>query len=113
MAGVWFFTDNDDFFGGRQRSQDPLSVFQVHAGYNWRPGFWIAADLTFYTGGQTAVNGLPGNDLQRNSRYGVTLSVPLIASWSAKLAWSRGLTTAIGGNFQTFSIALQYRWFNR
>lgn len=111
-AGVWFFTDNNDFFGGRRRSQNPLPVFQWHTGYSWRPGLWIAADVTYYTGGQTTVNGVPGNDLQRNTRYGATLSVPLAAQWSAKFAWSRGLTTRIGGDFQTFSVALQYRWFN-
>jgi len=112
-AGVWLFTDNTDFFRGRRRSQDPLPVFQWHGGYNWRPGLWIAADVTYFTGGQTSVNGVQDNDVQRNVRYGLTLSFPLSAQWSGKLAWSRGLTTSIGGNFQTISVALQYRWFNR
>lgn len=112
-AGVWLFTANNDFFGGRQRTQDPLPVFQLHGGYNWRPGFWLAADVTYFTGGQTGVNGVKDQDLQRNVRYGVTLSFPLSSQWSGKLAWSRGLVTTIGGNFQTVSLALQYRWFNR
>jgi hypothetical protein len=112
-AGVWLFTDNTDFFGGRRRSQDPLPVFQWHGGYTWRPGLWLAADMTYFTGGQTSVNGVQDNDVQRNVRYGVTLSFPLSAQWSGKLAWSHGLTTSIGGNFQTISVALQYRWFNR
>ena len=112
-AGVWLFTDNTDFFGGRRRSQDPLPVFQWHGGYTWRPGLWLAADMTFFTGGQTSVNGVQDNDAQRNVRYGVTLSFPLSTQWSGKLAWSRGLTTSIGGNFQTISVALQYRWFSR
>ena len=112
-AGVWLFTDNTDFFGGRRRSQDPLPTFQWHGGYNWRPGLWLAADVTYFTGGQTSVNGVQDKDVQRNVRYGLTLSFPLSAQWSGKLAWSRGLTTSIGGNFQTISVALQYRWFNR
>jgi hypothetical protein len=112
-AGVWLFTDNTDFFGGRRRSQDPLPTFQWHGGYNWRPGLWLAADVTYFTGGQTSVNGVQDKDVQRNVRYGLTLSFPLSAQWSGKLAWSRGLTTSIGGNFQTISVALQYHWFNR
>jgi hypothetical protein len=112
-AGVWLFTDNTDFFGGRRRSQDPLPVLQWHGGYNWRPGLWIAVDMTYFTGGQTSTNGAEDQDLQRNVRYGVTLSFPLAAQWSGKLAWSRGLTTSSGGNFQTVTVALQYRWFNR
>ena len=112
-AGVWLFTDNDDFFGGHRRSQDPMPTFQWHGGYTWRPGLWLAADVTYFTGGRTRVNGVEDQDYQLSARYGVTLSVPLAAKWSAKLAWSRGLVTRVGGNFQTISIALQYRWFNR
>jgi hypothetical protein len=32
------------------------------------------------------------------------------------MAWTNNdcrLTSNIGGDFQTFSVALQYRWFNR
>jgi hypothetical protein len=112
-AGVWLFTDNDDFFGGHRRSQDPMPTFQWHGGYTWRPGLWLAADVTYFTGGRTHVDGVEDQDYQLSVRYGVTLSVPLTAEWSAKLAWSRGLVTRVGGNFQTISIALQYHWFNR
>ncbi len=28
-AGVWFFTDNTDFFGGKTREQDPIGSFQM------------------------------------------------------------------------------------
>ena len=112
-AGVWVFTDNTEFFGGKRRSQAPLAVFQWHGGYTWRPGLWIAADVTYLTGGRTSINGVQNQDLQSSTRYGITLSVPLAAQWSTKLAWSRGLSTRIGGNFQTVAVALQYRWFNR
>jgi hypothetical protein len=111
-AGVWLFTDNDDFFGGHQRSQAPMPVFQWHGGYTWRPGLWLAADMTYFAGGRTSINGVEDHDLQSTVRYGVTLSVPLAAQWSAKVAWSRGLITRVGGNFQTVSLSLQYRWFN-
>jgi hypothetical protein len=110
-AGVWLFTNNNDFNGGQRRSEDPIPVFQWHGGYTWRPGLWIAADVTYFMGGRTSVNGVQDEDLQRSVRYGVTLSVPLDARWSAKLAWSRGLITRVGGDFQTLSVALQYHWF--
>jgi hypothetical protein len=29
-AGMWIFTDNDDFFGGHVRGQDPIWTFQAH-----------------------------------------------------------------------------------
>lgn len=112
-AGVWLFADNTNLAGGNTRSQDPLYTYQVHGGYTFRPGLWLAADATYYRGGQTSVNGADKQDLQENSRYGVTLSLPLSTSWSTKLAWANGYSTRIGGDFRTASITFQYRWFDR
>ena len=110
--GVWLFTDNSDFFGGQRRSQDPVYTTQGHVSYTFRSGLWLSADATFYRGGRTSVDGVDKADLQQNSRYGLALSVPLSTGVSVKLDWSRGLTTRIGGNFDTFGVALQYRWFD-
>jgi hypothetical protein len=112
-AGVWFFTDNSDFFGGNDRSQAPLWSFQIHAGYNFRPGLWLAADATYYRGGETSLNGTEKNDLLASSRYGLTLSIPLADAVSVKLAWSTGLTSRGGADFDAFGLFLQYRWYDR
>jgi hypothetical protein len=110
-AGVWLFTDNDDFFGGQHREQDPITSFQLHASYTFRPRLWLAVDSTWYTGGRSTVDGARRNDLQSNARIGVTLSLPLGARQSLKLTWTDGATTRIGGDFSTFGVAWQYAWF--
>ncbi len=76
-AGVWLFTDNNDFFGGQVKRQDPLASYQVHVVYTVRPRLWAAFDFTYYSGGATTVNGQSKNDRQDNTRGGVTLSVPM------------------------------------
>jgi hypothetical protein len=85
---------------------------QATTGGPARPGLWLAADVTYFTGRRTSVNSVEDLDLQRSVRYGVTLSVPLASHCGLQLSWSRGLVTRVGGNFQTFSAALQYRWFD-
>lgn len=112
-AGAWLYTDNDNFFGGRHRSQDPLYIGQVHAGYNFRPGLWLALNAALNSGGRTTVNGLESDDEQHNSRYGATLSVPFAPGWSAKLAWSKGFVTRAGGDYEVIAVAFQYRWFDK
>jgi Putative MetA-pathway of phenol degradation len=112
-AGAWVFTDNSDFFRGNLRGQEPIAVVQLHGGYNFRPGLWLAADVTYYTGGETSVNGTSGHDTQAVSRYGLTLSLPVVEGLSVKLAWSTWLTARAGGSFDTYGLALQYRWFDR
>ena len=111
-AGVWLFTDNDNFASGHRRSQDPLETYQFHLGYNFRPGLWLAADFGHYVGGRTAIDGVQKDDAQSNSRVGMVLSAPIGPGWSAKLAFSKGTVVRVGGDYRIASIAIQYRWFD-
>ncbi|MBK4736764.1 transporter [Noviherbaspirillum sp. DKR-6] len=108
--GVWLYGENDEYFGGSRREQDPLALVQLHAGYNFRPGMWLATDLSFSSGGRSRVDGLEKQDRQQNSRYGLTFSLPLGSGWSMKFAWARGLVTRVGGNFESVGVSLQRAW---
>ena len=112
-AGAWWFEDNDNFFGGQRREQDPLASAQVHVSYTFKPRLWLALNTTYYEGGQTTVNGASKNDRQSNSRAGITFSMPVGQKYSIKFNWSRGATTRIGSNFTSFGIGLQYAWLDK
>jgi hypothetical protein len=111
-AGVWLYTDNDDFFGGNHREQDPIGALQGHVSYTFRPRLWLAADATYYTGGRTTVNGIENADLQANSRYGMTFSAPVWRRNSVKISGTTGGTTRIGGSFDSIAVAWQFLWFD-
>jgi hypothetical protein len=109
-AGVWLFTTNDTFYTGSSiRTQDPITALQGHASYTIRPRLWFALDGTWYSGGATTVDGVKGDE-QRNSRLGATLSLPINARQSAKVAFSTGATTRIGGDFNTIAVSWQLSW---
>jgi hypothetical protein len=110
-TGTWLFTPNDDFFGGSRREQGPLLAVQGHFSYTFRPRLWLAGDATFYTGGRTTVDGVEKADLQRNTRLGLTLAVPVTRKTGLKASWSRGIVTRVGGDFQTFAVGYQVLWF--
>jgi hypothetical protein len=110
-AGVTFFADNVDYYGGQVRKQDPLGSYQAHAVYNLSPRSWIAADFTFYSGGASTIGDQAKDDRQGNTRGGLTLSVPCGNQQSLRLAWANGVSTRIGTKFQTFNLGWQYRWF--
>jgi hypothetical protein len=112
-AAGWFFTTNNDFFGGQVRTQKPIWAFQGHVAYAFRPRLWLAASATYYTGGETSLDGVPRADLQKNSRISLTGSIPLGRQQSLKLFWARGATTSIGADFTTYSITYQLLWFDR
>jgi hypothetical protein len=112
-AGAWLFTNNRNFARGNVRSQDPIGALQLHATYMIRPHMWLAVDGTYYTGGRTTINGERNIDLQKNSRVGITLALPMGRSQVLKFAYSRGARTTIGGDFDTLGISYQYVWFDR
>jgi hypothetical protein len=109
-GGAWYFYDNDDYFGGVRKEQDPVTSVQGHVAYTFRRNLWLAADATYYWGGRTTVDGERSPELQKASRVGMTLSVPLTAQYSVKLAWSSGVTTRIGADFTTYGLTVQRVW---
>ena len=110
QAGATLFTDNNDFYNGNTRSQDPLYSFQGHAIYNSRSGIWGSVDATYVTGGRTTLNGALNDDLQQNWRVGGTLAFPVDTHNSVKLYASSGVSARTGNSFDLIGIAWQYRW---
>jgi hypothetical protein len=109
-GAVTFFTSNDNFFNGGERSQAPLWSAQAHVVHSFRSGIWASFDATFFTGGRTTFNGSVGDDLQRNWRLGATLAVPLDRRLSVKFYASSGVSARTGNNFDLVGAAVQYRW---
>ena len=110
FLGVWLFTDNHDFAGGRTRKQDPILSTQFHLTRTFRRGLWAAFNANFYTGGRTTINGTPNLDLQRNSRVGATVALPLGRAQALKIAYSRGAYTTIGADFDSLGVSYTYAW---
>jgi len=109
-GGVRFYTNNEDFFGGKIREQAPIYSVQGHLVYHFGHGIWAAADSTFYTGGQTTVNGLTRDNRLENSRVGATLALPVNRYNSVKLYYSTGVSGRAGSDFDMTGITWQYRF---
>jgi hypothetical protein len=55
----------------------------------------------------------PASSRQNNARLGGTLSLPVGARQSLKIAYSTGTSTRTGADFTTLAAAWQYLWFDR
>ena len=109
-AGVFFFSKNDDYFGGKTLEQDPVYTTQAHVTYSFGRGIWAALSLTYDYGGRTTIDGVRSDDLQNNSRVGATLALPVNRNNSIKLYASSGVCTSTGTDFDLVGIVWQYRW---
>jgi outer membrane putative beta-barrel porin/alpha-amylase len=107
-GGFWLFTDNDQYYpGSSERHQNPIGTLQGHLSYTFGRRAWAAVNGTWYSGGTSQIDGVGKADLQRNTRLGATLSLPLSSRQSLKFAYSAGATTRIGSDFRTLTVAWQ------
>ncbi len=109
-AAATFFTDNDDFYGGKTRAQDPIYSMQTHVIYGFPSGIWASLDATYFAGGRTTIDGVRNSDLQQNWRVGGTLAFPVDRNNSIKFYASSGVAARTGNEYDLVGVAWQYRW---
>jgi hypothetical protein len=109
LAG-WFYSDNQDFNGGKTRSQGAILSTEGHARLTVSPSVWASLDGNFWVGGRTTVDGVDNDDLQRNSRVGLTLAWRVAPGHGVRFAASRGAFTRIGGDFTSMGVSYSYSW---
>src|SRR6516165_7363873 len=107
---VTFFTDNPDFFNGKNFAQAPLYLVRGSIIHNFESGAWISLDGSYFTGLRTTVNGVKGDNEQENVRAGLTLALPVDRQNLVKLNATTGIYTRTGSDFRLVGIAWQYRW---
>jgi hypothetical protein len=112
-GGGWVFSMNSEFLS-RIQTQRPIGSIEGHLSYDFKPRLWFSLDSNFWFGGSTKLDGV-GNSAtaQRNSRVGMTSSIPLSRHQSLKISYNNGAYTKYGGNFQNISVAWQYSWLGR
>lgn len=107
QGGLWLFDDNDDFLG-MTREQDEIYFAQLHLIRRFSPGFWASLDLNGYRGGRSKVDGRRLNDLQRDSKIGVTLVYPFSKRQAVKLSYAQGSVNDSDKSFDIYTVSLQH-----
>lgn len=111
LAGMaTIYTNNNSFMGSNTLSQNPIYSGQTHVIYYFANTAWISVDATYYTGGQSYLNGLPVSGSQENWRYGSTFSYPVNKNNSIRLTASTGGYSRTNNSYDLYGISWQYRW---
>lgn len=109
-AGAWFYSNNDEFLGNFELSQDPFLVAKVNVIRSIRPGLWWAVGTGYGQGGRTLVNGEPRNTKQKNWRLTALLVYPLSPTQGLSLTVVSGRTFQAGPDFDVIALAYQIAW---
>ena len=106
-AGI-FYTSNTNFMGGNSLSQNPVYSTQTHAIYYFQNTAWISVDATYFTGGQSYLNGTPISGSQENWRFGTTMSYPVNKHNSIRLSASTGAYSRTNNSYDLYGVCLLY-----
>ena len=111
LAGAaTIYTSNTSFQGSNTLSQNPIYSSESHVIYYFPSTAYISADVTYFFGGQTYVNGNPVSGTQENWRFGSTFSYPVDKHNSIRLTGSAGVYSRSSTSYQALGVSWQYRW---
>ena len=111
-----FFSHNRFNPGTVTQRQKPVGAIEGHLSYDVKkePRLWVSLDANFWFGGSTSLNGVENRlTVQRNSRIGATVAVPITKHQALKFSYSNGAYIRYGGNYQNVSVAWQYSWLGK
>jgi hypothetical protein len=107
----WFFTDNEEFFGGHVREQDPYYTLQTQLVYNFRPSLWIAASAGYGIGAESKIDGVRKDDENENIVWALSLGFPLLKRLSGKIAYIGSETlVSTGADSDTILFGIVASW---
>lgn len=105
-GSLFWYEDNDDFFGGSLLENDEIWAVQGHAIYTFRPGLWISASTAYGVGGDTFVDGAKKELKVDNWLLALSLGVPINRQQGLKFAWVGTQTrNDTGADLSSFNIA--------
>jgi hypothetical protein len=105
-AGVWLYSDDEDYLPG-VREQDPIYSVEAHVIKRFRPGFWASLDFNYFRGGRQTIGGDRLEDVQKNAKIGGTVVIPFGGRHAVKLGYASGAITKYGSDFDQFLVTYQ------
>ena len=84
---VALFTDNDEFFNGKELEQDPLYALNGHLIYTFRPGFWTSASIGYNYGGRSTIDKDKKDDRKQNIVWALSFGLPFSRHLGGKIAY--------------------------
>lgn len=104
-GSVFIFGDNDEFWRGSVREQDPLWFAQGHAIYTFRPGLWAGLSGGYAWGGRSEISAVRKDDDSRIRYWRISLGVPINARQGLNFAFASGRTnTLFDSNLDNLSV---------
>lgn len=108
---VALYSDNNEFFNGKKREQDPLYIIHGHLIYTFRPGLWAGASAGYDYGGRSTVDGTKKDDRKENLAWAFSFGFPVTRHLGVKMAYIATRTQkSVGFDSDTFTMGISTFW---
>lgn len=91
-GSIFIFSNNNNFFGGKTRKQDPIFAFQTHLIKRFSPKTWASLSLSYGLGGESIVNNVSSADYRTNFLSAGSIGYNLTRQNSLKLTYLNSAT---------------------
>ena len=110
-GSTFFYTENNSFFGGKRRTQDPTFAIQTHLIRVFKPGVWASVSAAYGWGGENAVNAAPKDDARRDVLGAVSVGFPVARNQGVKISYvALRKHTDAGADLDTLAIGWSMRF---
>lgn len=105
-GSLFWYSDNNDFFGGQYLENDILYAGQAHVIYTFRPGLWASVSTAYGDGADFYVNRVDKDLKVENWLSAVSFGVPINRQNGLKFSWIRTRTqNDTGADLDSFNMA--------
>ena len=110
-GSVFFFTENDDFFQGSTREQDPLYEVQAHVVHTFPSRWWASASAGYNWGGASEIDGVGKDDERGDLLSALSVGLPVGKAQGLKLVYLHGETLEnVGTDTNSFLLSWNVRF---
>ncbi len=89
-GSINFYTDNNEFWDGNKRQQDPLYLLQTHLIYTFRNSIWTSFSAGYDWGGSSTVNGVEKDDDRQDLLFAFSAGFPVNRKSNVKFGYIGG-----------------------
>ena len=91
-GSLFWYGDNDDFYGGKLLENEVLYALQGHVIYTFKPGLWISFSTAYGDGADAFIDDVDKNLRIDNWLTALSFGVPINRQQGLKLSWIRART---------------------
>jgi hypothetical protein len=108
-GSIFFYTNNNDFFGNTTRRQKPLYTLQTHIIYEFNAGKWLSVSAGYGVGGQSSVDRQEKDDKHHTLLSSLSFGMPLSRTQAIKVVYLYGQTNVnTGANYNSLLFAFSH-----